>query len=170
MSFDVPLCSWAADPDSEDEDSWKGVDKDADRTARIGQAGNCMHTQCVGLALLHALSSGNMPVKALDRIGMRGQVVPLHHPTGSPVNSVPPVQTQSLSHEHNFDLTAVDDENPSGNSQIVAATAGVNSSNQSTQPHQKPVTLVGHASGLSQCLGTMGLMIAQRSRKQSKKP
>ena len=180
MSFDVPLCSWATDPDSEDEDSWKEAEKDADRTARIGQAGNCMHTQCIGLVILHALSNGNMPVKALDQAGMRGQIVPLHqlhpnHQTGNAVDPMPSVPTHQLlhdSHEHGLDLITALDEPHVGHSQ--GAAAGTSASKPSTQPHdEKPVTVTGcpgSPAGLSPCLGTMGLMIAQRSRAPYKKP
>ena len=65
FSFGVAVCSFAQDgyeTDTADAppSSWRDAEIDADRTARIGQAGNAMHVQCMGVVLIYILSRGNM--------------------------------------------------------------------------------------------------------------
>ena len=45
-----------------------GSDSESGRTARIGQAGNAMHAQMVGMALLHVLSCGATPSHEFQKL------------------------------------------------------------------------------------------------------
>ena len=45
-----------------------GPDSESGRTARIGQAGNAMHAQMVGIALLHVLSCGATPSSEFQKM------------------------------------------------------------------------------------------------------
>ena len=65
FSFGIAVCSFAQDgyeTDTADapSSSWREAEPDTNRTARIGQAGNAMHVQCMGVVLIHILSRGNM--------------------------------------------------------------------------------------------------------------
>ena len=69
FSFGVPVCSFATeghDWDLADSTEWTEAEANTDRTARMGQAGNAMHTQCVGIVLAHVLSSGNRSLLQLQ--------------------------------------------------------------------------------------------------------
>lgn len=48
--------------------SASGPDSESGRTARIGQAGNAMHAQMVGVALLHVLSCGATPSREFQKL------------------------------------------------------------------------------------------------------
>ena len=161
MSFGKALCMWALEPDSDDEDSWKSVERDTDRTARIGQAGNCMHTQCIGIVLLHVMSSGNMSLAALDDIGMRG-----HFVRTSQTRAAAPalqVEVQSMM-QPNADATSVplivaDSETPQEKGTDTRAHTSSVKSNKSSESR---LAAAQESTGLSPCLRTMGFMIAKR--------
>ena len=162
MSFGKALCTWASEPDSDDENGWKSVERDTDRTARIGQAGNCMHTQCIGIVLLHVISSGNMSLAALDDIGMRGHFVRTSQMRAAAapawqVEVQPPMQPHA-------DATAVplivaDSETPQEKGSDARAHTSSVKSNKSSESR---LAAAQGPTGLSPCLRTMGFMIAKR--------
>ena len=63
-SYGIATCTWANesfDTDNfeyESRASWKAVSPDLQRTSRIGQAGNAMHAECVGVAISWVLIYG----------------------------------------------------------------------------------------------------------------
>ena len=63
-SYGIATCTWANenfDTDNfeyESRASWKAVSPDLQRTSRIGQAGNAMHAECVGVAISWVLIHG----------------------------------------------------------------------------------------------------------------
>ena len=54
MSNGVPLCTWALEPATTSAE-WEAASPATDRTSVIGQAGNAMHMQSVGIMMLYVL-------------------------------------------------------------------------------------------------------------------
>ena len=85
FSEGAALCSFALDGyenDVPDLDTQSGksqacdLDADGDRASRIGQAGNAMHTECVGIMLAYALTRGNTSVSDLKQTHQLGKLLP----------------------------------------------------------------------------------------------
>ena len=86
MTANIPVCLRAFD--GFEDDVWNNtshselsqINADSERTCRVGQAGNAMHSECVGMVLLYILTAGNCsitdlestPTRGLDRIVRRG--------------------------------------------------------------------------------------------------
>ena len=78
FSHGIPVCGFALD--GYELDTWDNPDvssavADSERTSRIGQAGNAMHLQAVGLAMAYVLSRGNSDVSQLDKVNF-GRLLP----------------------------------------------------------------------------------------------
>ena len=69
LSYGVATCGFALDDYDDDcveNTAWQSAEPDTDRTSRIGQAGNAMHTESVGIMIAYVLSRGNCCVSQLD--------------------------------------------------------------------------------------------------------
>ena len=78
FSYGEQVCSFAMDgydTDTADSDTWRSAEVDMNRTARIGQAGNAMHSQCVGIVLFHIIGSGNTKLSDIPKAD-RGRLLP----------------------------------------------------------------------------------------------
>ena len=78
MTEGVPACLHAThgfESDTFDADCGAGlsnVEPDTERTCRIGQAGNAMRSECVGLMLVYILTGGNTSVAQLKDATAKG--------------------------------------------------------------------------------------------------
>ena len=81
FSHGVALCTWAADEYEEDIfdpdqlGALQGISADENRTSRIGQAGNAMHTECVGTAIAWILCHCGSDVATILKSKSRGSLL-----------------------------------------------------------------------------------------------
>ena len=80
FSHGVAVCTWAMDDYDNDDYSTENCRRamltaaaDNDRTSRIGQAGNAMHAECVGLSIAYVLSQGTSKSSGSDARGTEQQ-------------------------------------------------------------------------------------------------
>ena len=60
LSGGIAACSFALDYDSDSEPQPDQVEADSERTSRIGQAGNAMHSNCIGLMVGYLLTQSQL--------------------------------------------------------------------------------------------------------------